>query len=69
LHASKETCVKMGRAQHKFCKRLLHRHSPNSRDEGSMEVYVLAANCFLGVNFVKVLVNLRHFQYNVRSVR
>ncbi len=71
LHASKETGVKMGRARHKILQDAVAQTLAEFRGRkfNAVEVSVLASKCFLGMNFVKVLVNLRHFQYNVPSAR
>ena len=69
LHASKETGMKMGRARHKILQEAVAQTLAEFRGRrfNAVEVSVLTSKCFLGVSFLKILVNLRHFQYNVPS--
>jgi len=71
LRANKETGVKMGRVRHKILQEAVAQTLAEFRGRkfNAVEVSVLISKCFLGVNFLKISVNLRHFQYNVPSVR
>ena len=69
LRAGKETGVKMGRARHKILQNAVAQILDEFRGRkfNAAEVSVLTSKCFLGVNFLKISVNLRHFQHNVPS--
>jgi len=69
LRANKETGVKMGRARHKILQDAVAQILGEFRGRkfNAVEVSVLTSKCFLGVNFLKLSVNLRHFQRNAPS--
>lgn len=66
LRASKKTGVKMGRARHKILQDAVAQILVEFRGRkfNAAEVSVLTSKCFLGVNFLNISVNLRHFQHN-----
>ena len=69
LRAGKETGVKMGRSRHKILQNAVAQVLDEFRGRkfNAVEVSVLTSKCFLGVNFLKISVNLRHFQRNAPS--
>lgn len=71
LRANKETGVKMGRARHKILQEAVAQTLAEFRGRkfNAVEVSILISKRFLGVNFLKISVNLRHFQYNALSAR
>jgi hypothetical protein len=66
LHGSKEARL-MGRARQEILRRGVAQILAQwkGRKFNSLEINVLGSKAFLGVVFLNIAVNLRHFQYNV----
>lgn len=66
LRGGKETKV-MGRTRREILRRGVAQILTELRGRtfNSLEVTVLVSKCLLGVTFLNISVNLRHFQYNV----
>ena len=71
LRANKETGVKIGRARHIILQEAVAQilGEFHGRKFNAVEVSVLISKRFLGVNFLKISVSLRHFQYNAPIAR
>lgn len=69
LRDGKETGVLMGRARDKILQKGVAQILGELRGRrfNAIEVSLLVSKCFLGVNFLKISVNLRHFQHNLAS--
>jgi hypothetical protein len=69
LRGGKETGVMMGRARDKVLQKAVAHLLAELRGRkfNSLEVTVLLSKCFLGLRFLRISVNLRHFQHNVPS--
>jgi hypothetical protein len=67
IRGSRETGMMMGRGRQKILQKAVTQILAEFRGRrfNSMEVSVVASNSFLGMNFLKISVHLRHFQYNV----